>query len=103
MIDRLESLRLQLRLAHLQPTPLERRPFALELRRRPQSAPDAGRRPSLAENRPRAFGSTLRDQQGRLARPPVPALFAPRQFRLSSLARGDAETAHRTNRAGRPR
>src|SRR5882724_962336 len=99
MIDGRQSLRFDLGLPNFQAAPFERRALALELRRRPQTTPDAGRGPALEENRARSLGSSLRNQQGRLPRPAIAPLLSAREFRLPPLARSDAEPAHRTQGA----
>ena len=99
MLDGLEAAAL-LRLAEFAPAPVERRVRALELRRRPQSAPHAGRSagaPSSIARAPSLPVSAISSVG--LARAARRAALFARQLGLAALARRDAAAPSSGTRA----
>ena len=91
MIDRRPATRASSTFAQFAAAPLEGGRFIVELRRRPEPAPDAGRGPALEQHRERGILASLGNQQHGLARLAGAPALGPRQLGLASLARSDAE------------
>src|SRR5450759_320465 len=101
MIDRRQIL-CELDIADFAATPIERGRLAVELRRRPQTSPDTRCGSTLEQDRKRRLLTRLRDQQNGLARLAPAALLAAGKLRLTSVARGDANCTHWTDRTSGP-